>query len=188
MTLEELEEFNDLTTWTDPSRKFKILPETNCIYYYYHSGSGTMLETIVKIFPDSLIWDHESQRWGNYHLRDRREIKREDFVSLINSLTGIEFEAAEKEINNFGGSRTEIRFSIDNECYCYVSNDDIFSNGKLYNIEGPVLKFINNNQTECQLLFEEFDKIKIHGECPTRYWYFTSLPQEFEKYRVEEDR
>lgn len=185
-SLIELDDFyKDFTNWTGESRICKILPETNCISYYYHSGSGTMLETTIRIYSDSLIWDYESQRWGCYHIRDKREIKKEDFMELIDSFNGMEFEVTEKQIIEEEGSRTRIGFYIDDKYYCHFSSEDIFSNGCIYNIEAPIRKFIDNHKTECQLLYEEIGK-KLYGE--HHFLDLRPLPQELEKYRVDNDQ
>ena len=177
--------YKEFANWTGESRICKILPETNCISYFYHSNSGTMLDTTIKIYSDSLIWDYESKRWGCYHIRDKREIKKEDFTELIDSFNGMEFEVTEKQIIEEGGSRTRIGFYIDDKYYCHFSSDDIFSNGGFYNIEAPILKFIDNHKTECQLLYEEIGK-KLYGEY--HCLDLLPLPQELEKYRVKKEQ
>lgn len=51
-----------------PVRKFKIKNETDCIFYYFHSNYVTALETRIWLFPESIIWDYESNRFGEFIL------------------------------------------------------------------------------------------------------------------------
>ena len=170
------------STRLGPVREYTIKNETDCISYYYHSNSGTALETNVKIYPDSLVWDYESHRFGQWHLRDKIRLNRKDFASLISGIQGIGFAVSKdlKKHYSYGGQREEFYFSVEGNEYCSFDNNDILVNGDKSTIEKNIKCFMEAHKTECQLAFKRLSK-KLHTEL------FDPLPPELEKYRVNEE-
>jgi hypothetical protein len=153
---------------------------TTSISYHHHTNSARAIYTMVKLYPDYLVWEYYEAR-NHCHLKDTCRYNKEDFDKLVNKLSKINFSSTNRRDHRVGGEGYGYSFEVNDRSYLQF-NSYYHLSGDYHAVQELIQQFIKSHPTQCEILFEKFSKMPHERGC---FGEFKELPQELEKYIVE---
>ena len=156
-----------------------IKKETTAIRYTISSNSGIAVQTEYDITPDSLVW-HYTDRRNGFILSDAVRYNRNDFDTLIDSLTQVSFKvrAVKPSSSSGGGGYAYSFFDINGRYLGYGVVNNVAS-GDNKTAEEAISQFIEIHKTAGEQAVEEAK------EKDMLYIDIENFPESLAPYRVK---
>ncbi len=156
-----------------------IKKETTAIRYIVTSNSGIAVQTEYSITPDSVIWHYTDHRNG-FILNDVVKYDREDFDTLVDTLSQVSFKVRHVEsIPTTGGGGYAYSFFDSNGRYLGYGVVNNIATGDNETAEKAISHFLATHKTAGELAVEE---AKEKG---TLYIDIDEFPEALVPYRIE---
>lgn len=131
-----------------------IKEETTSISYHHHTNSGMAIYTMVKLYPDYLVWEYYEAR-NHCHLKDTCRYNKEDFDKLVNELSKINFSYMNRHDHRVGGEGYCYSFEVNDRRYLQFNNS-YHPSGDYHAVQDLIQQFIKSHPTQCEILFKKF--------------------------------